>query len=287
MVVFIVIEPKALPVSLTSFDRLFIIERKAVPACDDLIPALPIRPIASAVSSAENPNAPAIGAQYLNVSPIMETLVFALELAAARISAKCPESSADNPKAVSASVTMSDVVAKSSPDAAARFMIPSMPLSISLVFQPAMPIYVIACAASVAENFVLLPISRALARRSSKSFPVAPDIAATSLIDESKSAAVLTATVPSPVIATVAGKNFCPTLEILSPTVLSFSPLAAIFCTAVADWFAAVSSFFRSCSVSMISRCNASYCSLEISPAARALSACSAAVFSVSSLCLV
>ena len=36
----------------------------------------------------------------------METLVFALEEAAARISAKCPESAADKPKAVRASVTI-------------------------------------------------------------------------------------------------------------------------------------------------------------------------------------
>ena len=73
----------------------------------------------------------------MKVSPIMLTLVLALLDAAARISAKCPLSEADKPKAVKASVTMSEVDAKSSPEAAARFMIPSIPLSISLVFQPA------------------------------------------------------------------------------------------------------------------------------------------------------
>ena len=67
----------------------------------------------------------------------METFVFALLEAAARISAKCPESAADSPKAVSASVTMSEVVARSSPEAAARFIMPSMPESISEVFHPA------------------------------------------------------------------------------------------------------------------------------------------------------
>ena len=41
------------------------------------------RQIRSYGSSAENPSALAIGAQYLNVSPIIETLVFALEEAAA------------------------------------------------------------------------------------------------------------------------------------------------------------------------------------------------------------
>ena len=76
----------------------------------------------------------------MNVSPIIETFVLALLLAAARISAKCPLSFAVSPKAVRASVTMSDVVARSSPDAAARLMIPSMPDSISSVFQPAIAI---------------------------------------------------------------------------------------------------------------------------------------------------
>ena len=111
--------------------------RSAVPAWVDLIPAFAIRPMASAVSSAENPSAPAMGAQYLNVSPIMDTLVLALLEAAARMSAKCPESLAVSPKAVKASVTMSEVVAKSPPEAAARFMMPSSPLSISSVFHPA------------------------------------------------------------------------------------------------------------------------------------------------------
>ena len=165
----------------------------------------------------------------MNVSPIIDTLVLALLDAAASISAKCPESSAESPKAVKASVTISEVVARSSPDAAARFIMPSIPPSISLVFQPAIAIYSNADAASVAEYFVFAPISRAFARRSSKSFPVAPAIAATLLIAVSKSEAVFTAAVPSPVIAIVAGSIFCPTLEILLPMVFSFSPFAAMF----------------------------------------------------------
>ena len=137
LVVAMVTSPMFEPQIFTSPERLLMMVRSAVPACVDLMPALPISPIASAVSSAENPKAPAMGAQYLKVSPIMETLVFALELAAARISAKCPESAAVRPKAVSASVTISEVLARSSPEAAARFMMPSMPESISEVFQPA------------------------------------------------------------------------------------------------------------------------------------------------------
>ena len=88
LLVAIVTSPMFLPTKVTSPARLFIMERREVPACEALIPLFAMRPMASAVSSAENPNAPAIGAQYLNVSPIMLTLVFALEEAAARISAK-------------------------------------------------------------------------------------------------------------------------------------------------------------------------------------------------------
>ena len=137
LVVATVTSPMEEPKIFTSPDRLFMIVLREVPAWDPLIPAFAIRPIASAVSSAENPKAPAIGAQYLKVSPIMETFVFALLLAAARISAKCPESFAVSPKAVSASVTISEVVARSSPEAAAKFMTPSIPESMSSVFQPA------------------------------------------------------------------------------------------------------------------------------------------------------
>ena len=137
LVVAMVTSPMDAPQILTSPVRLVMIVRSEVPAWVDLIPAFAIRPMASAVSSTEKPREPAIGAAYLNVSPIMLTLVLALDDAAARTSAKWAESEAVRPKAVKASVTMSDVVAKSSPDAAARFIMPSMPESISDVFQPA------------------------------------------------------------------------------------------------------------------------------------------------------
>ena len=66
-----------------------------------------------------------------------EEQTLALDDAFARISAKCVESDADSPKAVKASVTISLVVARSSPEAAARFIIPSIPSSMSAVFHPA------------------------------------------------------------------------------------------------------------------------------------------------------
>lgn len=116
---------------------------------------------------------------------------------------------------------------------------------------------------------------------------VIPMVACTWLMEDSKFAAVATAAVPRPVTAAVTGSIFSPTEEMASPVVFNFSPVAEIFCKAVAEVFACSSNFFKSCSVSMISLCRASYCSLLISPLARAVLACSAAVFKVSSFSLV
>ena len=150
------------------------------------MPLLAITPIIVAVSSMLYPNEPATGATYLNVSPIIPTLVFAFDEACASTSAKCVAfatpfvvPSAASPNAVIASVTISDVAARSSPDAAARFITPSMPPSISFVFQPAIAMYSIAWPASVAVNFVDAPICLAFSDNRCKPFPVAPEIACT------------------------------------------------------------------------------------------------------------
>ena len=132
--------PNELPENSTTPWRLVIIVRIAVPAIDALIPLFAINPNAVAVSSMEYPNAPAMGPQYLNDSPSIDTLVFALDDAAAKTSAKCPASPAFNPNAVRASVTISEVVPRLSPEAAARLRIPSIPSSISPVFHPAIAI---------------------------------------------------------------------------------------------------------------------------------------------------
>ena len=105
--------------------------------------------------------------------------MFALDDAAARISAKCPLSCADRPNAVNASVTISDVVARSSPDAAARFMIPSIPFNMSSTFHPAIAMYSIAWPLSDAENFVFAPISLAFSVNATRPSPVVPEIAPT------------------------------------------------------------------------------------------------------------
>ena len=131
---------------------------KLVPACDALIPLLAIRPIATAVSSMLYPKAPATGATYLNVSPILATSVFVAFAAIAITSANLPLSFADIPNAVRASVTISDVVPRSSPEAAAKDMSPSIPSIISFASQPACAIYLNASADSEAVNFVTAPI---------------------------------------------------------------------------------------------------------------------------------
>ena len=144
---FFTLMPNLLIASAASFGgliNLVKVDLKAVPACSPLMPALAIRPIASATSSTLYLREPANGATYLNVYPISPTLVFALLDAAANTSANLPESFADIPNAVSASVTISDTLAKSSPEAAARSIIPLIPFSISVSFQPAIAMYCIA-----------------------------------------------------------------------------------------------------------------------------------------------
>ena len=162
-------------------------ELRAVPAMVPLMPLFAMRPVARATDSMSYPRAPAMEPTYLNVSPMPETVVFALLDAAARTSAKCVAFAtpfsvkplADRPKAVMASVTMSETVARSSPDAAAKFITPDNDVSMSSVFQPAIAIYVRPWAASSAVNLVVAPISRARLVSAVKSSPVAPLMACT------------------------------------------------------------------------------------------------------------
>ena len=109
----------------------------AVPAIEPCTLELAIRPNARDVSSILYFIVPAMDPTYLNASPISPTLVFALALACAKTSEKCPDSFASSPKAVKASVTMFDVFARSSPEAAARLIIPDIPAVICSGFQPA------------------------------------------------------------------------------------------------------------------------------------------------------
>ena len=112
-------------------------ERSAVPELDALIPLFAIKPSATDTSSTLYLSAPATGATYLNVSPSIPTSVFDLFAVCARTSTNFCVSLAFIPKAVKASVTMSEVCAKSSPVAPARYIIPSMPSIISSASHPA------------------------------------------------------------------------------------------------------------------------------------------------------
>ena len=168
--------------------------------------------------------------------------MFAFVDAAAITSAKRPLSLADIPNAVKPSVTMSEVVPKSSPAAAARFIIPAIPAVISAVFHPAIAIYFIASALSLAEKEVVAPISLAFAVNVAKSCALAPDIAPTSDIAASKSAAVFTAAVATPAIGTViALVRVDPTLVIVLPAlcicfpafIASFPMLRILFITSL------------------------------------------------------
>ena len=167
-------------------------------------------------------------------------------------------------------------------------MMPSMPSSISPVFQPAMAMYSKAAPASEAENLVMLPISRAFSRRASNSSPVAPDMAETLLICSSKSAVVFTAAAPTATIGAVtAVESVFPTPDILFPTFSRALPALSSFVKASFALAASLASFSSSCSVAMISLCRASYLSLPRSPLSIWVLACSWAVLSASSLSLV
>ena len=113
-------------------------------------------------------------------------------------------SDAFKPNAVIASVTISEVVARSRPSAAASDIIPSIPLSIDVVSQPAIAIYCRASADSDAENLVLAPISLALSVRLCRSFPLAPLIAETLDIAASKDEPTVAAAVaPAPRVVAI------------------------------------------------------------------------------------
>ena len=261
--------------------------RRAVPALLALMPALPMRPVAMAASSMEIPREPHTAPAYLKVSPIMDTVVFALLPVLTSTSAKCAESLADRPKAVRPSVMMSEVVARFSPDAAAASMIPAMPSTMSWVFQPASAMYSIACPASVAEKLVLEPISSALSRSASNSSAVAPEMDFTVDIWLSNSAVVFTAAAPTPAMAADTTVIFLPTPAMESPTFSILPPTSSIFARVVLVLAACASSDLSVCSVSWISRWSASYCCWVISPFWSCSLACPAASFSVSSFSFV
>ena len=222
-----------------------------------------INPIAKEVSWILYPNAPATGAAYLKVSPIIPTLVFALLLAAANTSLNIPASLAFNPNPVNASVTISEVVPRSSLDAIAKFSIGSIPSSISPVFQPAIAIYCIPSPACAALNLVLAPISWALFSNFLRSSPVAPEIAATLSIWASYSIPTWAAATPIPVKGKLTWVvSFPPISWALLPTFLKLFPKSSslldalltlwVFSTSLLNLFTADWALFTSSSALFI-----------------------------------
>ena len=102
------------------------------------------------------------------------------------MSVKSPTSDADNPIAVSPSVTMSDAFPKSKAPTVAKLRTPDIPSVICVAFHPAIPIYDMASATSVAEYLVTLPQSLAVCVNLLNSVSVAPVIALTFAISFSK-----------------------------------------------------------------------------------------------------
>ena len=96
---------------------------------------------------------------------------------------------------------MSELLAKSSPDAAAKSRSPGIASIVSAVVNPAAARFSIPSAACDAENDVSAPSSIACAFNFSNSSPVAPEIAFTRDICDSKSAPVLAAAVATPASA--------------------------------------------------------------------------------------
>ena len=174
---------------------------KLVPALEPFTLWFAIRPNVRDTSSMLYFMLPATGATSLKDSPSIPTFVLEFEDAAASTSEKWADSFASILKAESASVTISDVPARSSPEAAARSMIPPIPFSISFVFHPAIAIYSIACPDSVAVNLVVAPISLAFSSSCIICFSAAPDIASTVDICDSKDVPTFKAPVTAAVAA--------------------------------------------------------------------------------------
>ena len=156
--------------------------------------------------------------QFLYASPSSAAVVELFACAYAIISAKWVDCEASRLKVLILSVTIWDASARSILEAAANCRTPSIPERVWFTDHPARDIFVIALAASVAENFVLLPRLFALFSSASSSDPVAPEIASTSLIPASKE-------LPTSTTYSAASFALSPIAEIASPA--SSRPFAA------------------------------------------------------------
>src|SRR5690606_7466835 len=136
-------------------------------------------------------------------SPSCWMSVFEDDAALASTSAMRPASAASMPKPVRTFDAMSAAVPRSVAVAAARASVPGMAPMIWSVSNPAMPRNVMPSAASDAENTVVRPSSFAVSWSLAKSSPVAPVIAETFFIEDSKSPANFKTPRPAPTIGAV------------------------------------------------------------------------------------
>ena len=185
-------------ISSVGFESLEIAPRNVVPAWLPWIPALAMIPIAAAVSSMLIPAALARGATYFIASPVSATEEFVRFAFSARTSATWAASDASSPNPRSVEAAISALLAKSSPEAAAKFSIPGIASMISEVVKPAAARFSMPCAASEAEKAVSAPSWIACFFSFSNSSPVAPEIALTRDIWASKSDPTFIAAVEIP-----------------------------------------------------------------------------------------
>ena len=128
-----------------------------VPAWLPLIPALASSPIAAVTSSKLRPAARAFGAIYFIASPVSATAALVAAAFLAKTSATCPVLLASKPKPLSVLAAISELVAKSSPELAAKSKSPGIASMISFVEKPALAKFSIPSATSLALKAVLCP----------------------------------------------------------------------------------------------------------------------------------
>ena len=168
---------------------------------------------------------------------------------------------------------MSEVLPRSEPVADASASIASMPSSICCGFHPAIAIYLKPSAISAEVNADVLATSRAFLLSASISSVVAPLMALTSAIPCSKLANAPNESLPMSTNLSVNGCRISSLSKVATAPI--FSPHPEKDCPTLSEESSVSSSssprLFSCCSVSMISRCQASYCSCVISSLSRAL----------------
>ena len=222
--------------------------RSAVPAWDPLMPASDMMPMAAAVSSRLWLMELATGATYFMASPMSSVWALVRAAASANTSATWEASEASSPNPRMAEAAISEEVAKSAPEEAAKSSMPGMAAIISSTVKPALARFSMPWATSEAEKEVSAPSCSAWASRASISVEVAPAMACTRSIWASKSLPIVTAAVPMAKMGAVTPAvrvfprldTFPPMPWILSPALCSWSPTRVAVFPSSCSWFSKV-----------------------------------------------